>query len=84
MIEKLFFEKMEQNQGVLKKILLSEEGGRFYHEQNQNVIIEIEKNEVGELPEDYFWMTYADLNKVIQFNNCVNIQLRNLLTLLDI
>ncbi|MCR5737759.1 MAG: NDP-hexose 2,3-dehydratase family protein [Eubacterium sp.] len=83
-IEKLFFEKMEQNQGVLKKILLSEEGGRFYHEQNQNVIIEIEKNEVGELPEDYFWMTYADLNKVIQFNNCVNIQLRNLLTLLDI
>jgi oxidase EvaA len=83
-IETLFFDKLEKEEGVLKKIILSEEGGRFYHEQNQNVIIEINKDEIKELPKDFFWMTYADLNKIIQFNNCVNIQLRNLLTLLDI
>jgi len=65
-------------------VLLSEEGGRFYHEQNQNVIIEIEKEEAGELSEGYFWVDYATLNQMVQINNCLNIQLRNLLSLLDI
>lgn len=82
-IEEMFLEKMEQEQNILVKTILSEEGGRFYHEQNYNVIIEIEKNDIDTIPEGYFWVTYADLNNMIQFNNCVNIQLRNLLTLLE-
>ena len=44
-MEEFFFTKLEQQQGIKKNVLLSEEGGRFYHEQNQNVIIEIEKEE---------------------------------------
>lgn len=82
-IEEMFLGKMEQGKNVLVKTILSEEGGRFYHEQNYNVIIEIEKNDIDVVPEGYFWVTYADLNNMIQFNNCVNIQLRNLITLLE-
>ncbi len=82
-IETLFLEKMNHNEGVIKNILLSEEGGRFYHEQNNNVIIEIDKAEIKELPPGYFWIDYATLCEMIQFNNCVNIQLRNLMSLLD-
>lgn len=83
-IENLFLKKIDEKKQCLKDVILSEEGGRFYHEQNRNVIIEIDENEVGKLPSDYFWVDFYLLNKMVQFNNCVNIQLRNLLSLLDI
>jgi oxidase EvaA len=83
-IEKLFLTKLEEDVGKMKDVILSEEGGRFYHEQNRNVIIEVKEKEIGNLPSDYFWVDFTLLNKMIQFNNCVNIQLRNLISLLDI
>jgi oxidase EvaA len=61
----------------------SEEGGRFYHEQNHNVIIDL-KEDLGQLPPEYMWVDYSTLNYMVQFNNVLNIQLRNLLSLLDI
>lgn len=82
-VEKLFLEKLNNNEGILKNVLLSEEGGRFYHEQNQNVMIEIKPDELKELPEGFYWVDFATLNHMIQFNNCVNIQLRNLMALVD-
>ena len=48
------------------------------------VVVPIEKEETGVLPEGYFWVDYATLNRMVQINNCLNIQLRNLLSLLDI
>lgn len=83
-IEKLFIKKLKNNDGILINVILSEEGGRFYHEQNQNSIIEIKKDEIKKLPKEYFWVDYSTLNKMIGFNNCMNIQLRNLLSLLTI
>lgn len=82
-VEELFLSKLEKREGVKTDVILSEEGGRFYHEQNRNVIIEIEKNEISSLPENFFWMDYATISCMIQFNNCVNIQLRNLMALID-
>ncbi len=82
-VEKLFFSKLSDKQDVLYDTILSEEGGRFYHEQNRNVIIELD--EVTEsLPEEYFWLDYRTLSGLCQVNNCLNIQLRNLLSLLNI
>ena len=83
-IEKMFDEKLRKQEGILLDVLLSEEGGRFYHEQNRNVIMEVEKEEIGELPEGYFWVNYSSLNYLVQVNNCLNIQLRNLLSLLEV
>lgn len=82
-IETLFFEKLNEKDGVITDVVLSEEGGRFYHEENENVIIEIEKKEITTLPGDVFWLDYSTISELIQFNNNVNIQLRNLLTLID-
>lgn len=64
--------------------LFSEEGGRFYHEQNRNMLIEISVDQLPILPEGFFWADYQTLNILIQFNNCLNIQLRNLLSMLDL
>lgn len=82
-IESLFLKKYDQKENLLKDVILSEEGGRFYHEQNNNVIIEVTNDELKSLPDDYFWVDYYTLNRMIQFPNVLNIQLRNLLTLVD-
>ncbi|HGM3425452.1 TPA: NDP-hexose 2,3-dehydratase family protein [Clostridioides difficile] len=36
------------------------------------------------MPEGYLWIDYKSLNTMVQFNNCLNIQLRNLLSLLEV
>lgn len=84
-ITSLFYKKLSSSKGVRVDVLLSEEGGRFYHEQNRNVIIEIQKDEIPrDLPRGYFWSDYKTLNTLTQVNNCLNIQLRNLLSLLEV
>lgn len=84
-IDNFFLERLEKKQNVLFDNFLSEEGGRFYHEQNQNVILEISStDEIGFLPSGYFWVDYATINHMIQFNNVVNIQLRNIMALMEI
>lgn len=83
-VEKLFRKKYESKQGVMNDVVLSEEGGRFYHEQNNNVILEVEEEELPVLPDDYGWVNYATLNYLVQVNNCLNIQLRNLLSQIKI
>ena len=82
-IDKLFFDKLGQKKGVKFDTLLSEEGGRFYHEQNRNVIIEVKEDEVKDLPDSYFWANLKTLSTLVQVNNCLNIQLRNLLSVLE-
>lgn len=83
-VEKLFRHALENRKGIMCDVLLSEEGGRFYHEQNRNVILELENWEETELPDDYVWVDYGTLNYLVQTNNCLNIQLRNLLSLVKL
>ena len=85
LVDALFTYNYEHNKGIEFNGLFSEEGGRFYQEQNRNVIMKIEKSDLPKpLPEGYFWADFQTLNILIQFNNCLNIQLRNLLSVLDI
>ncbi len=59
--------------------LQSEEGGRFFREQNRNMIV-IAGDEVPvELPEKYIWMTLNQLYTFLKFNNYLNIQARSLI-----
>ena len=83
-VDKCFRKHIEQKDKILVDVILSEEGGRFYHEENHNYIIEIEEKELSELSEDYIWVDYRTLNYMVQMNNCLNIQLRNLLSLIKL
>lgn len=83
-VEKVFFERYDKKYNVMYDVILSEEGGRFYHEQNKNIIIEINKDELEPLPEGYFWAGFGTLNVLNQVNNSLNIQLRNLMSLLEV
>ncbi len=79
-----FFQaRLRSGEGIVFDHLLSEEGGRFYHEQNRNVLLRVKKAELPPLPEGYFLLDYRTLNELVQTNNVLNIQLRNLLALLE-
>ena len=60
-------------------VLQSEEGGRFYQEQNQNIVIEIDENELLDLHPNFMWMTFGQAKQFIRFNNYFNIEARSLL-----
>lgn len=83
-MDRLFFSLLEKGAEVRNDVILSEEGGRFYHEENRNIVLRISPEQAGSLPEGYFWLDYKTLNTMVQFNNVLNIQLRNLLSLIDI
>jgi len=58
----------------------SEEGGRFYQEQNQNMIIEADDTFPVDVPENYRWLTLNQLLTFLKFNNYLNIQARSLIS----
>ena len=72
--------KLEQ---IRVDTLQSEEGGRFYQEQNRNLIIEADESFPTEnLPENYIWVSFQQLMLFLQFNNYLNIQSRSLISLI--
>ena len=64
---------------IIYDTLQSEEGGRFFREQNRNMIVLAGNEIINELPDNYIWMTLNQLQTFIKFNNYINIQARSLL-----
>lgn len=65
---------------VVFDTLQSEEGGRFYKEQNRNMIIEVDDSFPLDVPEHFTWMTLKQIYKFLRFNNYLNIQARSLIS----
>ncbi len=70
------------NKRIIFDSLQSEEGGRFFQEQNRNMFVLADKNFQEELLPNYLWIDLNQLSFLNQFNNMLNIQLRNLIALL--
>ena len=83
-IEKLFEGYVIQNKNIVFDSVLSEEGGRFYHEENRNIILDVPMEELEFLPENYMLVSYRTLNHLNLINNCLNIQLRNLMSTMEV
>ncbi|MDD5594497.1 MAG: NDP-hexose 2,3-dehydratase family protein [Candidatus Margulisbacteria bacterium] len=64
--------------------ILSEEGGRFYHSQNKYMVVEAAETEEFKLPENYIWMTVAQLLEFGRYNNYLSIETRSLLSCLNL
>ena len=63
--------------------LQSEEGGRFYREQNRNMLVEADSNFPVYLSPRYTWMTLGQIYEFLRFNNYLNIQARSLISVLS-
>ena len=68
-----------QSVQILYDTLQSEEGGRFYHEQNRNMLIEAGDDFPIDIPADYHWMTLGQIHEFMRFNNYINMQARSLI-----
>jgi oxidase EvaA len=68
-----------KKENVIYDSLQSEEGGRFYREQNRNMIIIAGDNFPTELPDKFIWMTLNQLYTFLKYNNYLNIQARSLI-----
>jgi oxidase EvaA len=75
-------DSIKDSDGILYRSFQSEEGGRFYKEQNENVIIEAPEDFPEDVPENYTWMTLNQLKMFIRFNNYLNIQARSLISVI--
>jgi len=64
---------------ILVDSFQSEEGGRFYQEQNRNTIILVGDDFPDEVPENYCWLTINQLHSFLKYNNYLNIQARSLI-----
>ena len=68
---------------IIVDTLQSEEGGRFFHEQNRNIIVVADDNfgdtEETIIPNNYTWMTLNQMFSFLSFNNYLNIQARSLI-----
>lgn len=58
----------------------SEEGGRFFQEQNLNIIVEVGDEFPIEVDDNYCWMTLNQILSFVTYNNYINIAARSLLS----
>ena len=83
-VESCFLKYIEQYKDcIFYDHFLSEEGGRFYHEQNRNMVVFFNEKIKIDLPDSYMWVDYKTLNYLTQFSYIINIQLRNLMAILE-
>ena len=76
--------RAEADQRLVQHLTLqSEEGGRFFQEQNKHIIIEADDHFPLEISDRFIWMTLDQLHLFLKFNNYLNIQTRSLLSLLQ-
>ena len=74
---------VEKNK-IIFDTLQSEEGGRFFKEQNRNMVV-FAGNEISDdLPENFIWMTLHQIKSFIKYNNYLNIQSRSLISALPL
>ncbi len=62
----------------------SEEGGRFFHDQNLNIIVEVDDDFPVEVEDNYCWMTLNQMLSFITYNNYLNSAARNLISAISL
>ena len=68
---------------ILLDVMQSEEGGRFFKEQNRNMIVEVGEEFPLEIADNYCWLTLNQLLRLIEFNNYLNIAARSLISAIN-
>ncbi|MFY1678575.1 NDP-hexose 2,3-dehydratase family protein [Streptomyces sp. WMMC905] len=58
--------------------MLSEEGGRFHHAQNRYTLADVPDAFSEDVPEDYLWLTFAQLTELMAHSNYLDVELRTL------
>lgn len=67
---------------VVFDTMQSEEGGRFYHEENRNLLLVGDDTFPLDVPPRYLWVSLRQLKQLLTFNNFLNVEARSLLAII--
>lgn len=81
--DKWVLEQFDKGKKVFS-VYQSEEGGRFYQEENLNELYEIPFLELDNYYSMFQWMTFTQIHQMMRFSGLVNIQLRSILSMVQI
>ncbi|MBM2812160.1 MAG: NDP-hexose 2,3-dehydratase [Chloroflexi bacterium] len=73
----------ENRDSVRYSCVQSEEGGRFFHVENEYRVVELPPEGDLPLPENYLWVSLRQLNELLRFG-LVNVEARSLLACLPL
>jgi len=71
------------NGKIIYNKIQSDEGGRFFHSQSKNIIVQIDEKEKIKLNQNYIWMSHNQILHFIQ-KGLFNIEARILFTCLNV
>ncbi|MBT6147144.1 MAG: NDP-hexose 2,3-dehydratase, partial [Gemmatimonadetes bacterium] len=72
---------LDPQQGrILFDSMQSEEGGRFFQEENRYLVLEVGEDFPTDVADNYIWMTLGQAKLFIKFNNYFNVEARSLIT----
>lgn len=72
---------LNQNKALLLiDQLQSEQGARFYHKRNRNIIVRLRDDEEIELGPNYHWLTLGQIYALVQKDNIVNMDARSVIS----
>lgn len=64
---------------VLYKKWLAEDGGRFYLKSNLNMLVEVDKEDLDNIPEDCIWITLRQIKDLLQYDNYIGPHVRSII-----
>ncbi|HLE07166.1 MAG TPA: NDP-hexose 2,3-dehydratase family protein [archaeon] len=67
---------------LIKQVEGVEDGGRFYMKTNRTMIVEVEENEEVPMTDDYIWLTFPQIKKLLMVDNVMNSLARNVCAVL--
>ena len=70
----------EKKVEVLVDQLQSEQGARFLHKRNRNIIVEIPEDEEIEQKEGFIWVTLGQIKELLRYPNVVNMDTRTVIS----
>jgi len=62
----------------------SEEGGRFFRDENEYSLIEFNEDELQDIPSNYIWMTLGQMKSFLRYNNIFTNEVRSLIAQLTV
>ena len=67
---------------VLVDQLQSEQGSRYYHKRNRNMVVEVPSDEVVTITSDFVWLALSQFHALLAAGNRVNMNARTVLSCL--
>lgn len=70
----------EKKVSVLVDQLQSEQGARFLHKRNRNIIVEVDKDENIDIKDNFIWVTLGQIKELLRYPNVVNMDTRTVIS----